>query len=327
VETVNPSDWHLIPHGTAFEDYVVGRVCDHLWGRTVHGSDNISFTTQTLAFNPDYFNRVTAEAAGHPSEVVNPMPVFGLSVEDLSEADGPFLGASAIEYLRDVYPGQSLSAASTVIDARLSASRADVGIVTWQTIGRVSSGEPVISFRRTNQVGWRIEQPKLARFPRVSRRTSSAPASGMHVPARSLISTSTGWPLVMNTASGHFGERGVGGVPFGERINFAGLTLALTIGLATQTTSGQAICEVGLDDFRFAGSGPAQRLDRSSHGGPGCRTDRWRLRDRDLPPRCVSQLGDVVCEATSKVQLRSRAAPYSATVGIGDNTSSSNISH
>ena len=110
METVNPSDWHLIPHGTAFEDYVVGRVCDHLWGRTVHGSDNISFTTQTLAFNPDYFNRVTAEAAGHPSEVVNPMPVFGLSVEDLSEADGPFLGASAIEYLRDVYPGQSQSA-------------------------------------------------------------------------------------------------------------------------------------------------------------------------------------------------------------------------
>lgn len=166
METVNPSDWHLIPRGTAFEDYVVGRVCDHLWGRTVHGSDNISFTTQTLAFNPDYFNRVTAEAAGHPSEVVNPMPVFGLNVEDLSEADGPFLGASAIEYLRDVYPGQSLSAASTVIDARLSASRADVGIVTWQTIGRVSSGEPVISFRRTNQVGWRIEQPKLAAVPK-----------------------------------------------------------------------------------------------------------------------------------------------------------------
>ena len=41
----------------------------------------------------------------------------------------------------------------------------------------------------------------------------------------------------------------------------------------------------------------------------------------------VSISSAMSCEATSKVQLRSRAAPYSATVGIGDNTSSSNISH
>src|SRR5207249_11421429 len=31
------------------------------------------------------------------------------------------------------------------------------------------------------------------------------------------------------------------GTPFGERINFGGLTLSLTVGLATQDTSGQAV--------------------------------------------------------------------------------------
>src|SRR5688500_2186350 len=136
----DPANWPVIPRGTSFEDHVVGRVFDHHWGRTVHASDNISFTTQTLAFNPLHFNRDRATAAGHPNEVVNPLLVFsivfGLSVEDLSEAGGPFLGASDITYLREVYPGETLYASSTVVAARVSQSRSDAGIVIWYTVGR-----------------------------------------------------------------------------------------------------------------------------------------------------------------------------------------------
>lgn len=110
----DPATWPLIARGTSFEDHVVGRVFDHHWGRTVHASDNIAFTTQTLGFNPVHFNRDAATAAGHPDEVVNPLLVFaivfGLSVEDLSEDGGPFLGAKDIRYLRQVYPGETLYA-------------------------------------------------------------------------------------------------------------------------------------------------------------------------------------------------------------------------
>ena len=48
----NPADWPVILRGTSFEDHVVGRVFDHHWGRTLHASDNIGFTTATLGFNP-----------------------------------------------------------------------------------------------------------------------------------------------------------------------------------------------------------------------------------------------------------------------------------
>ena len=57
----------------------------------------------------------------------------GLSVEDLSEAGGPFLGVNEIRFLEPVYPGDTLSARSTVVDARESGSRPDFGIVTWET--------------------------------------------------------------------------------------------------------------------------------------------------------------------------------------------------
>ena len=49
--------------------------------------------------------------------------VFGLSVEDLSEAGGLFLGVDDLTYGVPVYPGDTLTARSTVRDMRESASR------------------------------------------------------------------------------------------------------------------------------------------------------------------------------------------------------------
>ncbi|PXW31849.1 UNVERIFIED_CONTAM: acyl dehydratase [Williamsia faeni] len=331
--TLDPTDWPLIPRGTAFEDHVIGRVFDHHWGRTVHGSDNISFTTQTLAFNPIYFNRDAAEAAGHPSEVVNPLlvfdVVFGLSVEDLSEAGGPFLGADKVEYLRDVYPGQTLSATSTVVDARTSESRPDVGIVTWQTVGRVSSGEPVISFQRTNLVRRRAEHAGLATVLDGFAEDFVVGARFRHARTRTITDLDLNGLtlLVMNTASGHFSEQEMIGSPFGERINFGGLTLALTIGLATQDTSGQAIREVGLDDVRFPV--PVRHGDSI-----GAATEVLAVEPIDhdraivtLRHLGINQLGDVVCEATRRLQVHTRsAAADSASIGTDHNATASTIS-
>ena len=55
-----------------------------------------------------------------------------LTVEDLSEGGGPFLGVNELSYHQPVYPGDSLRAESEVLDRRVSDSHKGFGIVTWQ---------------------------------------------------------------------------------------------------------------------------------------------------------------------------------------------------
>ena len=152
----DPATFPLQRRGRTFEDFQVGQRFEHHWGRTLTEADNAIFTTATLAYNPLYFNAEHARAAGHPGVVVNPMlvlcTVVGLSVEDLSEAGGPFLGVDAATFHQPVYPGDTLSASSEVVSARLSDSRPGFGIVTWHTEGRNQRGEVVVDYRRSNLV-------------------------------------------------------------------------------------------------------------------------------------------------------------------------------
>ena len=78
--------------------------------------------------------------------------VFGLSVEDLSEKGGLFLGVDDLTYTRDVHPGETLTARSEVTATRPSASHPRHGIVTWRTQGFGARGELVVEFTRSNLV-------------------------------------------------------------------------------------------------------------------------------------------------------------------------------
>jgi itaconyl-CoA hydratase len=142
--------------GNRYEDFSVGQRFVHHWGRTLTESDNTLFSTLTLHYNPHYTNAAYAQAHGHPATPVNPLlvfnTVFGLSVEDLSEIGGPFLGVEELSYLRDVYPGETLYAASEVVAARLASNRPGHGIVTWHTRGWNQRDEQVITFKRANLV-------------------------------------------------------------------------------------------------------------------------------------------------------------------------------
>ena len=148
-----------LPKGNRFEDMTQGRVFDHHWGRTITDGDNAAFTTQTLSFCPLYFNEPYAKSLGHPKTVVNPLlvfnTVFGLSVEDLSEGGGPFLGVDQCEFLCDVYVGDTLTARSTVVNARESKGQKGFGIVTWHTEGFNQEGDQVLDYHRTNLVRMR----------------------------------------------------------------------------------------------------------------------------------------------------------------------------
>ncbi|TDI92208.1 MAG: MaoC family dehydratase [Chloroflexi bacterium] len=146
----------VVRKGNRYEDMTAGRVFEHHWGRTISAGDNAAFTTQTLSFCPLYFNEPYAKALGHPRILVNPLlvfnTVFGLSVEDLSEGGGPFLGVDDCQFLTDVYIGDTLTARSTVISRRTSKTQPGFGIVTWQTQGFNQNNVQVIDFHRTNLV-------------------------------------------------------------------------------------------------------------------------------------------------------------------------------
>ncbi len=86
------------------------------------------------------------------------LTVFGLSVEDLSEGGGPFLGVNDLTYHQPVYPGDTLTARSMVLDTRVSASHDGFGIVTWHTEGFNQRDERAIDFRRSNLVRKRTAQ-------------------------------------------------------------------------------------------------------------------------------------------------------------------------
>ncbi|MGH7857489.1 MAG: MaoC family dehydratase [Candidatus Binatia bacterium] len=149
----------LLPKGHAYEEFAEGQAFEHHWGRTLNEGDNSLFVTMALRFLPLYSNAEYARANGHPGVVVDPLlvlcTVVGLSVEDLSEAGGPFLGVEEVEFHRPVYPGDTVTARSTVVSKRESEKRPAFGIVTWRSEGRNQRGEVVVSYRRTNLVAKR----------------------------------------------------------------------------------------------------------------------------------------------------------------------------
>jgi itaconyl-CoA hydratase len=155
VSDLDLASFALWPKGRSYDDFEVGQTFEHHWGRTITAADNVLFTTATLAYNPLYSNDEFARAHDHPGVVVNPMlvftTVFGLSVEDLSEGGGPFLGVEALTFHRPVYVGDTLSARSEVVDKRESSSRPNAGIVTWHTEGW-RGGDLVLDYRRSNLI-------------------------------------------------------------------------------------------------------------------------------------------------------------------------------
>lgn len=157
----NPDDFPVVRRGNQYEAFEVGQVWEHHWGRTLTEGDNVIFSTATCNWNPMHLNVEFAQKHGHASVVVNPMlvlcTVVGMSVEDLSEGGGPFLGVNDCTFHQPVYPGDTITAHSTVTDKRVSSSRPDTGIVTWHTEAYNQRGELVVDYRRTNLVAMRGE--------------------------------------------------------------------------------------------------------------------------------------------------------------------------
>lgn len=146
----------LAAKGRGYEDFEPGTVIGHHWGRTLTDADNVAFSVATCAWLPMHLNAEFARADGHRGAVLNPMLVLnvavGLSVEDLSEAGGPFLGLDDCVFHGPVFAGDTITARSCVLSKRMSGSRPGVGIVTWRTEAFNQRDELVLACLRTNLV-------------------------------------------------------------------------------------------------------------------------------------------------------------------------------
>jgi itaconyl-CoA hydratase len=153
------STFPVIAHGHKFEDFTIGRTFVHHWGRTITEGDVVTFASATCHWLPAHLNREHARSTGHPDLVVPALLalgiVVGMSVEDLSEAGGPFLGLDSCEMERPIHVGDTLTAQSVVTSARTSKTFVGFGIVTWRTTARNQHGEIALSFVRTNLVATR----------------------------------------------------------------------------------------------------------------------------------------------------------------------------
>jgi len=142
--------------GRFFEDFAVGDVYKHPYGRTVTKTDNVWFTNLTMNVNPMHFNEAYAAATEFGERLVDGTFVIalavGMSVVDVSANATANLGYDDVRHHAPVYHGDTIFAESEVVDKRESDSRDPVGIVTTELRAYNQDGELVLSLERTPMV-------------------------------------------------------------------------------------------------------------------------------------------------------------------------------
>lgn len=142
--------------GRLYEDFAVGDVYYHPFGKTVTETDNQWFTllTQNVAKT-----HVDAHFAGQ-TEFGRPLVnstfllalVTGQSTIDLSMNVFANLGWDEVRMPHPVFAGDTIYSRSKVLELRASSSRPGVGLVTVASEGFNQDGAIVISYRRTFMV-------------------------------------------------------------------------------------------------------------------------------------------------------------------------------
>lgn len=155
--------------GRFYEDFEVGDVYRHPYGRTVTETDNVWFTLLTMNTAQIHFNNHLSERTEFRKPLVNSAftlaLVAGLSVSDLSENAVANLGWGEIKLPNPVFVGDTLYAESEILGKRESKSRSHAGIVNVRTKGYNQDGKLVIEYTRTFMVYKRGHSPRNGIFP------------------------------------------------------------------------------------------------------------------------------------------------------------------
>jgi len=157
-DTTENSDRRLVPgwQGRYYEDFSVGDVYKHPYGRTVTATDNVWFTNVTMNLNPMHFNEAYATDTEFGERLVNGLYVIalavGMSVIDVSANATANLGYDDVRHHAPVFHGDTIFAESEVLTKRESESRNYVGIVETELRAYNQENEQVLSLTRTPMV-------------------------------------------------------------------------------------------------------------------------------------------------------------------------------
>lgn len=142
--------------GRYYEDFAVGDVYKHPYGRTVTETDNVWVTNLTMNLNPMHFNEPYAAETEFGERLVNGLVVIaqavGMSVIDISANATGNLGYDKIRHHGPVFHGDTILSESEVLKKRESESREKVGIVTTELRAYNQRDELVLSLQRSTMV-------------------------------------------------------------------------------------------------------------------------------------------------------------------------------
>ena len=137
--------------GHYFEDFKPGMELFHATPLTVSAGDISLYRALTGSRHALYSAETFAKANGFPSLPVDPLlafhVVFGKTVPDISLNAVANLGYADGKFLKDIYPGDTLTAISEVIGIKEN-SNGKTGVVWVRTRGENQNGETVLSYVR-----------------------------------------------------------------------------------------------------------------------------------------------------------------------------------
>ena len=156
--------------GRYYEDFEVGDIYKHPYGRTVTETDNVWFTNLTLNANPMHFNEPYAAETEFGERLVDGPFVIalavGMSVVDVSTNATANLGYDEVRHHGPVFHGDTIFAESEVLSKRELESREHVGIVTTELRAFNQDSDLVLTLERTPMVLKReYAEPSAAQPP------------------------------------------------------------------------------------------------------------------------------------------------------------------
>ncbi len=274
------------PHyGRYLEEFVPGQVFQHPRGITVDRGTAKAFATTFMQSNPLYLNEDFARAHGFDTTPLCPQMVFNLvlslGVQNDSEKAIANLGYYDAQFLRPVYPGDTIRSLTKVVD-RQERGEDKPGIATILTLGLNQREEVVLQYRRKIMVAYRGQRPETKpatqaqiEFPWVDNAQVELPqapaaypvgltgqgtyfedfAAGdiiVHANGRTITDEHVNWTYgVGNTHPLHFDRiysTSQSGAMSGEPIVYGGLVFAWLDGMASRDLTENCLWELGFTE-------------------------------------------------------------------------------
>lgn len=279
-------EWARRPqYGRYLDEFVPGQVFVHPRGYTFERGPMLDFARVFMQCNPLYLNLEYAKAHGFSDLPASPQMVFNvvlsLGVHNDSEKAIANLGYYNVQFLRPVYPGDTLRGYTQVVD-RKARGEDKPGIVLIRTLGVNQHQQVVLQYERKIMVGYRGDRLPTTpapttpvEFPWVEHPVAELPINAGNYPAqltgpntyfedyslgdlivhtngRTITDEHMAWTYrVGNTHPLHFDRvysTGLSGKMSGEPIVYGGLVFAWLEGLASRDVSENALWELGFTE-------------------------------------------------------------------------------